>query len=259
MNKHNKNGLIYYSFKNLDNTGLVKNAFSTRLGGVSSGCYESLNLGYNRGDNDENVDENYRRLGGVLGIDINNTTSSHQTHETNIYTVNLPTQNLEGIDALLTNKKNMPILTYYADCVPLLFLDVQKRIIANAHSGWQGTLKNMASAVVQRMTAEFGSSPADILVGIGPSISQKNFEVDSDVADDFLAKLPQCEPFIEKRGNKFHIDLWALNELLLVEAGILKQNIEIANICTYENETEFFSHRRSGIKRGSMVAIMELS
>ena len=258
MNKNKENGIVYYSFKNLDKTGLVKNCFTTRIGGVSKGCFKSLNLGHNRGDLDSNVLENYENLGVALKININNLVYSNQTHGIEIHIASNPNKNLQDIDALITTKNKLPLLTFFADCVPLLFLDTKKKIIANAHSGWMGTLQNMAGVVVKCMIDNFESDPKDILACIGPSISQEYFEVDYDVASSFINKIPKSKKFIIQKGKKFHIDLWSLNEQLLIDNGILKNNIEIANICTFKNKDEFYSHRRDGSDRGSMVAIIEL-
>ncbi|MCL2396551.1 MAG: peptidoglycan editing factor PgeF [Defluviitaleaceae bacterium] len=259
MIKNEKNGIIYYTFKNLAR-GMVRHAFSTRIGGVSRGCFVSMNLSPNTGDDPATVQENYRLFCDAAGFNAENIVMANQHHTTNIQKVD-GLGVLENVDGLMTNRPGIMLVTYYADCVPLMFCDPVRGVIANSHAGWRGTAHNMAGKTVERMTAEYGCNPRDILVGIGPSISRKNFEVGPEVAEDFKVLLPFSARFVynsESTVNKFHVDLWEINRQNLEAAGILPQNIEVAGMCTYDDGDLFYSHRRDGMARGGMAAFIQL-
>jgi YfiH family protein len=260
MKRIEKNGVVYFVFENLEATGIVRHGFSSRIGGVSRGHFAAMNLGYNRGDDDANVKENYRLLCNALGVDAKNIARGSQRHTINIQKADCA-GNWEHTDGLVTNKPGITLVTYYADCVPLLLCDPVKGVIANCHAGWRGTAHNMAGAAVQKMKGEYGCDARDIIVGIGPSISCENFEVGADVAEIFKDLLPFCADFVYNSSSKpykFHIDLWGINRASLTEAGVPKENIEISGMCTFDDETHFYSHRRSGKDRGSLAALIAL-
>jgi hypothetical protein len=255
-----KNGIKYFVFQNLTNQGIT-HCFSTRTGGVSTGPYASLNLGYNKGDDDANVEENYTRLFDVMGFNKNNIVKSRQTHSTNVAAIEQTGIEPKDTDALMTNKTNIILATYYADCVPLLFYDPKKRVIANAHAGWRGVANNMALETVTAMVNHYDSNPNDIIAGIGPCISAKNFLVDQDVADEFKKQLPFSEKFIynsEGVQGKYHINLRGTCRESLIKAGLNPENIEVTDLCTFDNPELFFSHRRDGLPRGSLAAFIML-
>lgn len=263
----NKNGAQYYVFESFEKTGLVNHCFSTRKGGVSKGCFESLNLSF-RNDKKENVIENYRLLCEAIGCDYNNTVFSNQIHEDNLYEAKnddrgkglLKESDIIGYDGLYTNNKNIVLTTFYADCVPLFFLDVSKKVIAISHSGWKGTVKKIGAKTVDTLKKRYNSLEDDIIAGIGPSIGLCCFEVDKPVADVFLEKLPFCKKFIikEENKNKYRIDLQSINKQILINAGLKEKNIEVADLCTKCMSDIFYSHRVMGDERGSMAALMEL-
>ena len=262
MKRIEKNGVVYFVFENLEAAGIVRHAFSTRIGGVSHGHFAAMNLGYNRGDDAQNVKENYRLFCATLGFDAENIVAGNQQHTTNIEKVDCITKGLENIDGLVTGKAGIVLTTYYADCVPLLLCDPVRRIIANCHAGWRGTARNMAGKAVQKMAAEYGCNPRDILAGIGPSISQRNFEVGAEVAQEFKYVLPFSVDFMYNSDNgpdKFYIDLWGINRHSLVTAGVPEENIEMAGLCTFDDETHFYSHRRNGKDRGSLAAFITMA
>ena len=183
----------YLSFPMLRDTGLVTDGFSTRLGGVSEGCFSSLNLSFDRGDDRAAVAENFRRMGEALGIRCEDMVLSQQTHTTNIRIVTdedrgkgiTRERDYTDIDGLITNVPGICLVTTYADCVPLYFLDPVKKVIALSHSGWRGTVGKIGKKTVELMHEEFGSEPADILAAIGPSVCQDCYEVSADVTDRF--------------------------------------------------------------------------
>ena len=262
MKKIEKNGVLYFVFENIEATGIVRHAFSTRIGGVSRGHFASMNLGLHTDDDMDNVKENRRRFCEAVGFGDNGIAELRQHHTTDIIRVDgyLP-PNVSG-DGLITNLPGITLVTYYADCVPLLLCDPVKRVIANCHAGWRGTAHNMAGKAVQKMATEYGCSPRDIIAGIGPSICQENFEVGAEVAQDFKDLLPFSAEFMynsHSKPNKFHADIRGINCRCFIEAGVPEENIEIAGLCTFYEETHFYSHRRSGKNRGSLAAFIALA
>jgi len=261
MKRIENNGVVYFAFENLAATGIVRHGFSSRIGGVSAGHFASMNLGASRGDNPEAVAENRRRFCRAVGLGDDKIVGLKQTHSTDIIRVDDKlSADTEG-DGLVTDRPGITLVTYYADCVPLLLCDPVRRVIANCHAGWRGTAHNMAGTAVQKMVMDYGCNPRDILVGIGPSISRQNFEVGPEVVQSFKDLLPFSADFVynsHSKPNKFHIDLWGINHHSFVMAGVPKENIETAGLCTFDDEAHFYSHRRNGKDRGSLAAFMAL-
>ncbi len=290
----NFNGVSYLCFDNFIKAGLIKHFFSTRIGGVSSGCYESLNLSFSRGDTDHNVSENRRLVSQATGIYISSALSMKQVHGVKVHVVSSKEEGLVG-DGLITNTPDLPLTTYHADCVPIYFYDPLKKVIGLAHAGWRGTVSSIASVMVSRMVEAMGCRPRDILAGIGPSICRDCFEVDFPVYQEFLKTLGFSEKFMRQKNSlneknistpnksqnersiseqakhqdetlseaqlsepKFLIDLWAVNKEILIQTGLRPENIETTELCTKCHEDMFYSHRRDGDKRGAMLAAIEL-
>jgi len=253
MTKNEKNGIVYFTFDNLEATGLVRHGISSRIGGVSAGHFAAMNLGLQTGDDINNVKENYRLFCEALSCRPENIVMTDQHHTTNIHNV-VDKRPFSHIDGLVTDMAGAVLVTYYADCVPLLLCDPVKRVVANCHAGWRGTAHNMAGKTVGKMVDDYDCNPRDILAGIGPSISQKNFEVGAEVVEEFIRLLPFCTEFIHNN----HIDLWGVNRQNFIAAGIPDGNIETVGLCTFDDEVHFFSHRRSGVRRGSLAAFIEL-
>lgn len=269
MKINEKGNLKFITFDNIDKTGIVVHAFSTRLGGVSKGELESLNLGFSRGDELDNVIKNYSILGDAVGFDYKSCIGMKQTHETKVKVVSkndcgmgiLCNTKFIGYDAMITNDRNVTLVTYHADCVPIYYVDVKNKAIGLAHAGWRGTVNSMAKAVVEKMKSYYGSNPKDIQVAIGPSIGVCCFEVDKPVADEFYNKHNFTEKYIVKTDNvndKYKIDLWGVNKEILINSGIPEENIEVTTMCTKCNPEYFYSHRNMGDKRGSMAAFLML-
>ncbi|WP_058485541.1 peptidoglycan editing factor PgeF [Defluviitalea phaphyphila] len=264
---HQKNNLFYITFPSFDKTDLVNHCFSTRLGGVSKGIYESLNLGFGRGDNEENVKTNYKILCSAIGIDYNKLIFSDQVHGKKIRVIKKEdiSDNFnfikysKEIDGLATNIPKIPLITFYADCVPLFFLDPVAKAVGLAHAGWRGTVKKIGLEMIKIFKKEFNSNPKDTLVGIGPSIGKCCFEVDKPVVDEFEKIFVDTKNIIYSQNNgKYVIDLWKANEKTLLEGGILPSNITVTDMCTKCNKDIFFSHRGHNGKRGNLAAIIEL-
>ena len=264
-----KNGVPYFVFKNLENTGLVRHGFSTRLGGVSEGFLGSMNLSFTRGDDPEKVRENFRRMGTAIGFETKDLVLSDQTHTTN---VRLVTEEDRGkgfdkekdyadTDGLITNVPGLMLVTIYADCVPLYFVDPVHKAIGLSHSGWKGTVHRMGKVTLERMAEEFGTRPEDVQAAIGPSICQDCYEVSEDVArafmDEFADQLDDRLVY-RKDNGKYQLNLWRANELVLLEAGIRPEHLTITNVCTCCNPELLFSHRASHGQRGNLGAFLGL-
>lgn len=265
----NKDELVYFQIPMFSKAGLVNHCFSTRLGGRSSGIFESMNLGFNRGDLDENVRENFKILCDAINIDVKNLVLTNQIHEDLVVVVDEKDRgkgfdlesDLMGVDGFVTNAKDVALVTFYADCVPLYFLDPVKKVIGLSHAGWRGTVKKIGAKTIAKMQAVYGSRPEDILGAIGPSIGGCCFEVSEDVkieveksfSHDIIDKI-----VVKRDSSKYLIDLWAANEAVMLEAGMKQEHITKTDVCTMCHKEEMFSHRGSNGKRGSMVAIMSL-
>lgn len=270
LTRHNAGGLEYLSFPMLDDTGLVKDMFTTRLGGISTGHLASLNLSTSKGDEPENVRENFNRIASVIQSEPSDFVLSDQTHTTNVMVVTRSDagkgltrkRDYHDIDGLITNEKGLVLSTVYADCVPLYFLDPVNKVIGLSHSGRKGTVSRMGVCTVDKMHESFGSDPADILACIGPSICVNCYEVGPEVADEFIRAFPLPSDIshilVRKPNGKYLLDLWNANKTVLKEAGILPEHIECTDICTCCNPEYLFSHRASKGLRGNIGAFMKL-
>ncbi len=266
----NKKGeLEYYTFESLESTGTVGHCFTTRLGGVSTGCLSSLNLGFSRGDKKENVDKNFDIICSALGVRKEDCVTLRQVHSTKIVKAD---EEIKGMgfrddierieaDGLITDKKGIVLVTFHADCVPIYFVDTKNKAIGMAHSGWRGTADKMGVEMLKRMDEEYGTKPEDVVVAIGPSIGGCCFQVDKPVVDIFMENFKFAPKYIrddETFPGKYKIDLWEINREMLMEYGVKKENIEIGGICTMCNPDIFYSHRVMGEERGTMGAFLFL-
>ncbi len=260
--------LPLFIYPSLEQTGLVRHAFTTRLGGVSKGIYSSLNLSFTRGDNREDVKENYRRLALALGVDCESFVCSDQAHTTNVIRVGradrgngvFRERSYKEVDGMVTDDPLVTLVTYFADCVPLYFVDPIHRAIGLSHSGWRGTANRMARATLEKMKQEFDTSPSDVLCAIGPSICQSCYEISEDVAEIFQKEFPEYEAqlLMAKANRKYHLNLWRANEMILSEAGVPKENIAVTEVCTCCSPRLLFSHRATHGKRGNLAAVLAL-
>ena len=260
--------LPLFEFPLLKGSGIVKHAFTTRLGGVSNGIFESLNLSFSRGDKREYVEENYRRLAKALDVEYGSFVFSHQTHTTNVIRVGkehcgngiLRAQSFQDVDGMVTNEPEVTLATFYADCVPLYFVDPVHCAIGLSHSGWRGTVGRMGRVTLEKMKEEFGTNPEDVLCAIGPSICQNCYEISEDVAEAFSSEFAghETEILIKKENGKYLLDLWKTNEIVLTEAGVLPKHLAVTEVCTCCNPKLLFSHRASQGKRGNLAAVMAL-
>lgn len=256
-----KNGVKYLVIEEFEKTGLVTHAFSTRIGGVSTGETAELNFGYKRNDSHKNVTRNFEIMCDTLGLKKENLVFTDQRHGTNVLKV---TSNDAGkgffresdifdIDAFVTNCDDVVLVTFHADCIPVFFLDPKKRAIGLAHSGWKGTYGNISKNVVEKMIYEYDTNPSDLICGIGPSILTCHFEVGDDVKNMFEERYGTS---YTKMYDKPHINLTKIVVDQLKKCGV--KNIVESKICTYCNNDLFYSYRGDKQKTGSLISIMSL-
>lgn len=271
-----KSGVPYLSFPVLSQYSFLKHGFSTRLGGVSGGVLSSMNFGSDSGpyqDTAENVLENYRRMAEALGVDVHSMVISKQVHKTNIHRVTkedcgkglFRPRDYDEIDGLITNQPNITLVTKYADCVPLYFVDPVKKAIGLTHSGWRGTVARIGRLTVEGMRDAYDCRPEDIIAVIGPSICRKCFEIGEDVATEFEKAFPKNSKDIlfpldtpDGKDQKYHCDLWIANQTVLLQAGLSASHIQISRVCTCCNPELLFSHRKTQGKRGTLAAFLSL-
>lgn len=260
------NGVGFLTYNRLSESPFIKHAFSTRMGGVSEKEFSTMNLSFGRGDSDSNVTENYKRLCRATGLDYNTLVASAQDHHTTVRKVTSENygvgiykpKDMQSVDALVTNQPNVTLVTYYADCTPLFFVDTKEQVIALAHAGWRGTAMEIGKKVVNVMVQDYGSNPQNITAAIGPAISKCCYEVDESCANEFkkLDHLKVNQFLTEKPDGKYMLDLIETNRQIIISAGVNANNIVLSDVCTSCNSDLLWSHRATGGKRGGMCALM---
>ncbi len=267
-----KQGLRILESPLLAKTGLVKHGFSTRFGGVSTGIYESMNLSFTRGDREEAVQENYRRMAEFLSVPPQRFVLTYQTHTDNIRVVTeadagkglTRPRDYGDVDGLISNVPELCLGVFWADCVPILLLDPVHRAVGAVHSGWRGTVQCIGAKAVAAMGEAYGTRPEDVLAVIGPSICRDCYEISEDVALRFREAFPKTAGILTDKGRnaageqKYLLDLWAANRAILLSAGLRPENLECTDICTCCNPELMFSHRAAGDRRGNNGAFIAL-
>ena len=263
-------GVTYLAFPALLESGMVRHGFSTRMGGVSEGPYATMNFSFTRGDDPEAVRENYRRMAEALRVDMEKMVLTWQTHTTNVRVVSeedlgkgiIKERDYRDVDGLVTDMPDVTLVTFFADCVPLYFLDKKNHAIGLSHSGWRGTVKRMGEKTLETMAEAFGTRPEDVTACIGPSICMDCYEVGGEVIEEFAAEFPAAvhdRLFYKKENGKYMLNLWEANRIVLTDAGIREENLSVTDICTHCNPELLFSHRRSPEKRGNLCAFLCLN
>lgn len=259
----------YLTFPAFTRSGLVRHGFSTRLGGVSEAHLSSMNLGFGRGDDEAKVRENFCRIAAAIGFKPEDMVLSHQTHTTNVQVVTEADRgrgftrplDCSDIDGMITNVPGLVLTTFYADCVPLFFLDPVRRVIGLSHSGWRGTVGKIGAVTLAKMQQVYGTEPGDVIAAIGPSICMDCYEVSEDVIAEFKECFPEqywSDLFYRKANHKYQLDLWAANRIILESAGVQPANISCTDICTCCNSELLYSHRASQGRRGNLAAFLTL-
>ena len=262
-------GIIpFLQFPRLAASDGIRHAVTTRMGGVSTGYLAELNLSFSRGDAEENVRENFRRVSILFGAPEDRFVFSDQTHTANVRVVTeadagkglTRRRDYTDTDGLVTDVPGLVLSIFTADCVPVLFFDPVRHAIGLSHSGWRGTVSRIGAETIRLMKEQYGTEPADLKCAIGPSICQDCYEVSEDVAGEFAAGFAghEQEILLPKGGGKYQLDLWEANRIVLTDAGVLPENIEVTDVCTCCNPDLLFSHRATQGKRGNLGTFLML-
>lgn len=259
-------GVPYLTYNALSNIDFIKHAFSTKHGGVSTGEWTSMNFAFSRGDKPENVIENYKIFSKAVGFEYESLVTSSQDHNTYVRPVTKAEcgigiwreKDIQSVDALITNESGVTLVTHYADCTPLFFVDKVGKAIGLAHAGWRGTVGKIGSEVIDKMCSLYGSKAENIVVCIGPAISSCCYEVDKDCAEHFynLKELDNSKFIFPKNDGKYMIDLLEANKQIVMQSGVKEENIIKSDLCTKCNSDLLWSHRATNGHRGTMCAFM---
>jgi polyphenol oxidase len=224
--------------------------FSTKIGlGRQAPFY--FNMSLTGLDDKDTVIENRIAFFNHLGLPYDNVVLQRQVHSDIITYVDKGGAIGES-DALITDKFNLGLAISSADCVPVFIYDKKNKVIAGVHSGWKGTEKNILQKTISRLLTDFNSNPESLIIYIGPSISQKNYEVGSDTAQFFNDK------YLKPNGNKFLLDVCAVNYDMIIESGVPEQNIQKSILCTFEMKNLLQSYRRDGVNSGRSLGVIVL-
>lgn len=239
---------------------LIDHGIFTRNGGVSPKPWKSLNLGGLNGDSRENVIENRQRIFASFKRPVESIFDVWQVHSADVICAESPRlldAPHQKADAILTNRPEITLFMRFADCVPVFFYDPEKKVVAIAHAGWQGTVKNIVGNTVRNMQVQYGCQPENIFAGIGPSIGPDHYEVGADVIEHVQKALgEQSKPVFQPKNGRFMLDLWKTNQILLERAGV--KNIEVAGICTACHMDDWYSHRGEHGITGRFGALLAL-
>ncbi len=235
----------------------VRHAFSTRIGGVSTGPFATLNVAVGPGDEPDAVAENLRRFAARMEVDPDSLFQTSQVHGATVRTVAASDDRLavvrEEADALVAHDPAIAVGIRTADCVPILLHDGKTGSVAAVHAGWRGVVSGVVQASVATLALR-ARSAADIVAAIGPSIGACCFEVGDDVADAIESAAPADGVVLRDRGPKPYVDLRRAVRLQLRALGVADASIEDVPGCTRCDATRFFSHRRDGARSGRLLA-----
>ena len=232
---------------------------TTRHGGCGEGAYATFNCTYYCEDNPEHVKANLETLSLLLPERPRVIVIPRQTHTANVQVIkDVPTpEELQDVDAVVTQLKDFCLCVSTADCVPVLLYDKEKEVIAAVHAGWRGTVGRIVEKTIEVMKSHYGSEGKNIVACIGPSISLESFEVGDEVYAAFEEGGFDMTR-IARRYEKWHLDLWEANRVQLLANGVLPEHIEVAGICTFQHHEDFFSARRLGIKSGRILSGIQI-
>lgn len=261
MRRINGAGPVYYQFDQWAQQSQMIHGIFTRLGGASGRPWASLNLGGTVGDDPATVRENHRRVYAALGLDETQACTVWQVHsaDTVVARRRVPGRRwLARADAMITDLPRLPLAMRFADCTPILLYDPVRHAAGIVHAGWRGTVLGAAPSAVRAMEEAFGTDPADIQAGIGPSIGPERYQVGEEVVDAVRAAFGTLDGLISRAADgSAYLDLWAANRLALERAGV--GQIEVAGICTATRTDEFFSHRAERGRTGRFGAVIALA
>lgn len=270
MNVIEKGDVVYLSSPIYDNLSWLNNGVSTRLGGVSNGVCSSMNFAYNDYDDKENVYKNYQIFCEATGIDINKIITTKQVHKNtvvkleenhNFRSVSEKGCDFPSVDGVISNIKGATLFAFSADCSLIQIVDPVNKAIGLCHSGWRGTVSRISQNAIQMMSKEYGTNPSDLLVTICPSICNECFEVEWDMIEEARKGFKESDYdkiYYKKNDIKYQFNLWEANKIVLLESGVKEDNILTSNLCTRCNPNTLFSHRISGLKRGTLIAFLSI-
>ena len=250
----------YLQFNHFSKFPVITHFVSTKIKKSESISDKNLNISFESDMPAAEVYKNRQLLSETINIPLENFVMQNQIHGDTITIID-DTHKGKGVlshqtaiqnsDAMITDKKNICLFLFAADCMPILFYDTKKHIIGVAHSGWKGTVSKIAQKTVVKMTEVFNSDYKDIIVGIGPSISVKNYEIGENVVKAVEKAFGTKDNYLQfnKYTKKYHFDLWFTVKQQLLEIGIPKNNIEFSGFCTFENNDLFFSARQKNTGR----------
>ncbi len=249
--------LAYYRFAALAAEHGLRHGFFTRLGGVSTAPYATLNVSASVGDDPQAVAVNRRRCFAALDLGEEQVVTPFQIHSTRVMRVGPADRgrSIADADGLLTDAPGVALFLRFADCVPILLYDHERPAIGLVHAGWRGTLDGIAGEAVRAMQDHFGSRPEGLWAGIGPAIGPCCYEVGADILERFARRFGPGVLAGREPGERL-LDLPGANEVALREAGV--EEIAQAGLCTACHTGEFFSHRREGGRTGRLAALVVL-
>lgn len=257
----------YITFGNIP----IPHGCSTRIGGVSGGAYESLNIGQSTADAPGYVHENRRRLGTAVGVQP--VSLLDMNHGTRVVRLDRLPKGLHKGDACITDVPGLPLMITTADCVPLIMYDPVHKAVGLTHAGWRGTVAKISRYTLRALNENYGTLPEDVQVAVGPSIGPCCFEVGPEVADQFRSAFPGQKSLIlerlmlkseqellQKKENilTLYVNLWRANLLTLLEAGIPAGNIRFSGLCTMCRRGLFYSYRRDQRVTGRIATLAML-
>lgn len=258
MQRNFVNGTVFYQSQALLCFSNVKHAVTTRHGGVSPEPFNSLNLSSHVGDTVERVQENLDRLHHALGVDRQNTVdaSQAQADQVAIITETERGTRVNGVDGLITNRRDVTLMLRFADCVPILLYDPVRQAIGIAHAGWRGTVSKVLTNTVRAMGEQFGTQPETLIACIGPSIGPCCYEIGRDVQAKVESAFPDAPDLLLHQNGSTHLNLWQANAVQLRGLGV--EQVEIAGVCTADHTQDFYSWRRENAQTGRFAALIGL-
>ena len=241
-------GTVTVSFPRLGDSNAIKHAVSTRVGGVSRGIHQAMNLSYKVGDARVNVEENRTLLSKALGLNLNRIGYVDQVHSDRVLKLDAnftsDGSSLGEADGIITNEKNIPIMILVADCLPVLFYDPIHKAIGLAHAGWRGTVSHVAVKTLLAMGEAYGTKAAEVKAALGPCIGSCCYEVGKEVEKEFTNLFPWANEVLEKSGKEhWKLDISDANARQLLEIGVRDENLVRSGLCTIQHIDLFYSHR----------------
>jgi YfiH family protein len=269
MIRHERGELVYFSYPIFSSCEWILSVVSSRQGGVSAQPYDSLNLALSVGDAPEDVMINRELLCKATGVEVDAMTIAQLVQGTHIEVVKSSSRGLSAAekaqhfvdtDGLITNSADIPLFIFIADCAALSFFDPKRNVIGIGHAGWRGAVGGIARKMVEAMNAAFDCNPADILVGISPSIGPCCYQVREDVFAAFQGAYPEQASsfFVQQPDGSLHLDMWKALTCQLHSSGIEEAHIELAGICTACHTDMFYSNRAEGGKTGRFTGMITL-